>query len=100
MLTRLIMIISQYIQLSNHYVLHWFPGGASGKESACLAGDPGLIPGSGRSHGEGNGTPLQYSCRGNLVEIRAWWATVHGIAIVRHNLVTKNLHHCHSKIKN
>ena len=45
MLTRLIMIISQYIQLSNHYVLHWFPGGASGKESACSAGDPGSVHG-------------------------------------------------------
>ena len=38
-----------------------FPGGASGKDSACNAGDPGLIPRSGRSPGEGNGNPLQYS---------------------------------------
>ena len=38
-----------------------FPGGSDGKESACSAGDPGLIPGSGRSTGEGNGNPLQYS---------------------------------------
>ena len=38
-----------------------FPGGANGKESACNAGDPGLIPGSGRSAGEGNSYPLQYS---------------------------------------
>ena len=39
-----------------------FPGGLDGKESACNAGDPGLIPGLGSSPGEGNGNPLQYSC--------------------------------------
>ena len=42
-----------------------FPGGSDGKESACIAGDLGLIPGSGRSPEEGNGNPLQYSCLGN-----------------------------------
>ena len=40
-----------------------FPGGSDGKESACNAGDRGSIPGSGRSPGEGNGNPLEYSCR-------------------------------------
>ena len=43
-----------------------FPGGSDGKESACNAGDSGLIPGLGRSPGEGNGNPLQYSCLENL----------------------------------
>ena len=43
-----------------------FPGGSDYKQSACNAGNPGLIPGSGRSHGEGNGNPLQYSCYGEL----------------------------------
>ena len=43
--------------------LHWgFPGGSDGKASACSVGDPGSIPGSGRSPGEGNGNPLQHSC--------------------------------------
>ena len=42
-----------------------FPHGSDGKASACNAGDPGLIPGLGRSHGEGNGNPLQYSCLEN-----------------------------------
>ena len=42
-----------------------FPGGSDGKEFACNAGDPGLIPGLGRSPGEGNGNPLQYSCLEN-----------------------------------
>ena len=40
----------------------WFPGGSNGKASACNAEDPGSIPGLGRSPGEGNGNPLQYSC--------------------------------------
>ena len=51
-----------------------------GKASACNAGDLGLIPGSGRSPGEGNGNPLQYSCLENRMDGGAWWATVHGIA--------------------
>ena len=43
-------------------------------------GDPGLIPGSGRSPGEGNGNPLQYYCLENPMDRGAWWATVHGVA--------------------
>ena len=49
------------------------------KESACNAGDLGLIPGSGRSSGEGNGGSLQYSCLENPMDRGAWWATVHGV---------------------
>ena len=56
-----------------------FPGGSAGKESACIAGDPSSIPGSGRAPGEGNGCPLQYSCLGNHMDRGAWWATVHGM---------------------
>ena len=48
-----------------------FPGTSDGKESACNAGDPDLIPGSGRSPGEGNGYPLQYSCFGEFHEQRS-----------------------------
>ena len=44
------------------------------------AGDVGSIPGSGRSHGEGKGNPLQYFCLGNPMDRRPWWATVHGVA--------------------
>ena len=55
-----------------------FPGGSDCKESACNAGDPDLIPGSGRSPGEGNGNPLQYPCLENPMDRGAWWATVHG----------------------
>ena len=57
-----------------------FPGGSEGKVSACNAGDLGLIPGSGRSPGEGNGNPLQYSCLENPMDKGAWNATVHGVA--------------------
>ena len=54
-----------------------FPGGSEGKESACNAGDPGSISGLGRSPGEGNGNPLQYSCLENPMNERAWRAAVH-----------------------
>ena len=57
-----------------------FPGGSDGKASAYDAGDPGSIPGWGRSPGEGNGNPLQYSCLENPMDGGAWWATVHGVA--------------------
>ena len=54
--------------------------GSDGKASACNMGDPGLIPGLGRSPGEGNGNPLQYSCLENPRDGGAWQATVHGVA--------------------
>ena len=57
-----------------------FPGGLDGKAFAYNVGDPGLIPGSGRSSGEGNGNPLQYSCLENPMDRGTWWATVHGVA--------------------
>ena len=60
-------------------------GGSDGKESACNAGDPGLIPGLGRSPGEGNNNPLQYSCLENPRNRKAWCATVHGAQRVGHD---------------
>jgi len=57
-----------------------FPGGSEGKESACSTGDWSLIPGLGKSPGEGNGNPLQYSCLENSRDKGIWWATVHGVA--------------------
>ena len=53
-----------------------FPGGSDGKESVSNEGDQGSIPGSVRSLGEGNGSPLQYSCLENPMDRGAWWATV------------------------
>ena len=55
------------------------PGGLNGKRSACIAGDLGSIPGSGRSPGEGNGNPLQYSSLENSMDGGIWQATVHGV---------------------
>ena len=57
-----------------------FSGGSDSKVSAYNAGDPGSIPGSGRSPGEGNSNPLQYSCLENPMDGEAWLATVHGVA--------------------
>ena len=56
-----------------------FPCSSIGKESACSAANPGSIPGSGRSPGEGNGNPLQYPCQENLMGREAWWAAVDGV---------------------
>ena len=61
-----------------HLDIGGFPSGSDGKESACNAGN--LIPGSGRSSGEENSNPLQYSCLGNPMDRGAWRATVHGAA--------------------
>ena len=66
-----------------------FPSGSDGKESAFNVGDIGLIPGSERSPGKGNGNPLQYSCLENTMDRGTWGVTVHGIIRVGHNLVTK-----------
>ena len=70
--------------MSNHIwktlqVSRGFPGGSDGKESAGNAGDPGSIPGWGRSPGGGHGNPLQYSCLEYPMDRGAWWATVPGV---------------------
>ena len=72
------------MQLS--YILH-FPGGSVVKNLPANAGDVGLIPRLGKSSGEGNGYPLQYSSLGNPMDRRTWWAAVHR---VEHDLVTNN----------
>ena len=56
-----------------------FPGGSGVKNPPASAGDVSSIPGSGRSLGEGNGNPLQYSCLENSMDREAWWATVCGV---------------------
>ena len=69
-----------------------FPGGSGGKELICSAGDPGLIPGSGRSLGEGNGNPLQYSCLENPMDRGAWQATVHRVTKNQTQLKQHSMH--------
>ena len=73
----------------NRLIRLCFPGGSSGKESTCKAGDLGLVPGLGRSLGEGNGNSLQYSCLENPMDRGAWRATVHGVSKESDNLATK-----------
>ena len=82
------------LTIKNHY------DSSVGKSSACNAGDPGLILGLGRSPGEGNDNPVQYSYLENPMDREAWQATVRGIARVRHDLATKPppptiMSHCH-----
>ena len=70
-----------------------FPGGSDdGKESACNIGDLGLIPGLGRSPGEENDNPLQWSCLGNPMDRRVWQATVCGVAKNQTRLSNKHTH--------
>ena len=68
------------------FCLTYFPGGSDGKASVYNAGDPGSIPGLGRSPGEGNGNPLQYYCLENPMDRGAWQAAVHGVAKSRRRL--------------
>ena len=69
-----------------------FPGGSDGKESACNAGDPGSISGSGRSPEEGNDNPLQNSFLGNPMDREGWWATVHKVTKSQTRLSNKYIH--------
>ena len=74
-----------------------FPGGSDGKESTFHAGDPGLIPGSGRSPGNRNGYPLYHSCLENPMDRGPWQTTVHGVANpseeneIKRNLICEHL---------
>ena len=76
-----LMCISFRLKLKGFlWHLGGFPGDSYGKEFSCNARDPSSVPGLGRSLGERNGNPLQYSCLENPMDRGAWWATVHGVA--------------------
>ena len=79
---------TQNEEINNIYRYHNvdFPGGSDNKESACNVGDPGSIPGSEKSPGEGNNYPLQYSCLENSRDRGNWLATDHGVAESRTRL--------------
>ena len=79
-------LISSGVDFYKIYCLLYFPGGSDGKESACKAEDLGLIPEFGRSPGEGNGNPLQYSCLENSMDRGARQAIVHGVTKSRTRL--------------
>ena len=85
---RILIFVPKYVSLSQSTVLSFsiFPGGSEVKASASNAGDPGSIPGLGRSPGEGNGNPLQYSCLENPMDLKVWSATIHGVAKSRARL--------------
>ena len=72
----LLLKSSNWVHLTS---LRSFPGGSDGKESPCNTGNPCSVPGWGRSPGEGNGNPLQYSCLENSMDRGTWQGTVHGI---------------------
>ena len=82
----------EYMHIYTHTHTRGFPGGSVGKEFTCNAGEPGLIPGLGRSHGEGNGNPLQYSCLENSMDggVKPGELQFMGSQRVGHNWVTDN----------
>ena len=88
-----------WIDLTLSNAIMGFPGGSDGNKTACNAGDPGSIPGSGRSPGEGNGSPLQYSCLENSMDRGAWRDTVH-VVRVGHDWVNKHTHCCSKRSYN
>ena len=71
---------ARWPHLQAFHTLNELPGGSVRKESACNAGDPSLIPGSGRAPAGGNGNPLQISHLENPMDRGAWWAVVQGVA--------------------
>ena len=83
---------SNLLNEDKHLKRFFFTCGSDSKESACNAGDPGSVPGSGRSPREGNGTPLQYSCLEISRDRGAWWAIVHGVAKSRTRLSDQHFH--------
>ena len=94
--TSLSIIISSFIHVSANGIISFllmvnigFAGSSVGEETACSAGDQILIPGSGRSRGEENDNPLQYSCLENPMDRGAWHATDHGITRDGHDLATR-----------
>ena len=77
---QLVLLVLALLHTSQPIYYLGFPGGSEVKASASNEGDPGSIPGSGRSPGEGNGNPLQYSFLENPMDGGAWQVTVHGVA--------------------
>ena len=81
-----------FLKKENAWEQRGFPGGSDRKESARNVGDPTTIPGPGRSPGEGNGNPFQYSCLENSMDRDTWRATVHGVEKSRTGLSDWHFH--------
>ena len=79
------MLEKEYVSILDSFI-DMYPGSSEVKASASNAAEPASIPGSGRSPGEGNDNPLQYSCLENPMDRGAWQATVHGVAKSRTQL--------------
>ena len=94
------LVNSFFFFLYIDYMLRGFPGGSDGKEFACNAREQGSVPGSGRSPGEGNGNPLQYSYLENLMDRGAWQATVHEVTKSQTHNWAANTTYCSEKILN
>ena len=75
-----LLLLLRLMMISTGLSSRDFPGGSDSKASVYNVGDPGSIPGSGRSSGEGNGNPLRYYCLENPMDRGAWQTTVHGVA--------------------
>ena len=75
-----ILKVGFFFSSTSPLILGGFPCGSDSKESACNSGDPDSPLGLGRSPGEGNGNPLQYSCLQNSMDRGAWWATDHEVS--------------------
>ena len=90
--------IMQFLLLHQVLIYVGFSDDSDSKESACNAGNAGLIPRSRRSPGEGNGNPLQYSCLENCIDIGAWWATVHGVTKELDMTAIATIHMCRRHI--
>ena len=88
----LLSVLFQFVFLKLIMTILGFSGGSDGTESACNAGELGLIPGSGRPPGEGNGNPLQYSCLEKPTVRGAWRATVYRAADSDTTVVTEHTH--------
>ena len=73
-----VRVVFEWVSMSRNW--QGFSGGSVIKNPPANSGDTGLIPGSGRLHGEGNGNMLQYSCLENPMDRGVWWAMVHGVA--------------------
>ena len=81
----LVSIMQNFTFYSYHKIRRGFSGGSEGKEFTCNSGDLDSIPGLGRSPGERNGNPLEYSCSENSMDRGTWWVTVRGSQRIGHN---------------